>query len=51
MRMFLEIKLCPLARNVPIFDGLGLLIRFVIGVEGVKVFCSVGGLVSFGNVG
>jgi hypothetical protein len=51
MRIFLEIKLCALARNVPILDGLMLMIRLVVGVDGVKVFCSDDGLVNFDNVG
>jgi len=51
MRIFLEIKLCALGRNVPILDGLALMIRLVVGVDGVKVFCSDGGLVNFDNVG
>jgi hypothetical protein len=51
IRIFLEIKWCALARNVPILDGLALMIKLVVGVDGVKVFCSDGGLVNFGNVG
>jgi len=27
------------------------MIKLVVGVDGVKVFCSDGGLVNFGNVG
>lgn len=51
MRMFLETKLCALARNVPILDGLVLARMFAVGVEGVRVFCSDCGLVNFGNTG
>ncbi len=58
MRIFLEIKLCARARNVPILDGLDF-IKFVgvaicwIGVDGVNVFCCCegGGLVSVGKEG
>ena len=60
MRMFRDMKLCALARNVPIFDGL-IFVRpvgvelngrlVVTGVDGVKVFCSARGLASFGRTG
>ncbi len=51
MRIFREIKLCAFARNVPIFDGLVFARIFAVGVEGVKVFCSDGGLVNLGKIG
>ena len=52
MRIFLEMKLCAFARNVPILPGLLTFAKtFAVGVEGVKVLCSDMGLVNLGNAG
>lgn len=45
MRIFREMKLCDLAWNLLILDGLDLIIRFDVGVDGVNVFWSDNGLI------